>query len=1274
MGSFMAVFAHADSWDVALMALGLLGAIGEGMSLPVVRLLLYTRIANDVGQGPDPVHNLTSKINATLAIKISKLDLDQNARDVLFLALASWIMAFLEGYCWARTAERQASRMRARYLRAVLRQDIEYLDLKAGSGSEVITGVSNDTLVVQDVLSEKVPSFLMNATTFLGSCAMAFALVWRLALVSLPSVPLLLVPGFMYSRVLSGLARRIREQYTRPGAIAEQAVSSVRTVYAFASERSTMARFSAALQESTRLGIRQGLAKGVALGSSAISFVVVAFNLWYGSRLVMYHGYQGGTVFVVAITITIGGQALGSSLSNVKYFMEASAAAERILEVIRRVPKIDSMSSAGEEIANVAGEVEFKNVHFCYPSRPESPVLVNFSLLVPAGHTVALVGSSGSGKSTVIALLERFYDPSSGVVSLDGLDIRRLQLKWLRAQIGLVSQEPTLFAMSIRENILFGKEDATTEEVIAAAKAANAHNFISQLPQGYETQVAERGIQMSGGQKQRIAIARAILRSPKILLLDEATSALDTKSECVVQQALDTTSVGRTTIVIAHRLSTIRHSDMIVVLQSGEVKEMGSHDELIIDGNGLYSSLVRLQLTKDNGEVDEVEETSITSSAADEQPRAGDMTGRLSVTTRSSCSLSTDDAIKNSTNNKKPSKLFVPSFRRLLMMNATEWKHALLGIFCAAMFGAIQPMFAYVLGTMFSVYFMTDYDEIKEKTRICALIFVFLAVMLFFLNVGQHYSFGIMGEYLTGRIREKMLAKILTFEIGWFDHDEHSTGAICSRLAKDANVVRSLVGDRMSLLIQTVSAMLISYTMGLVIAWHLALVILVVQPLVIACFYARRVLLKSMSRKSKQALSESSKLAVEVVSNLRTITAFSSQDHIQRQFDQSQDHARKECIQQSWFAGLGLGTSVCLLACSWVLAYWYGGKLVIDRQITAKALFQTFCILSSTGRAIADAGSIATDLAKGDDAIASVFAILDRESKIDPDNPEGYKPETLSGEVEIREVDFAYPSRPDVVVYSGLSLNLQPCKSIALVGQSGSGKSTIISLIERFYDPLSGVVKVDGRDIKTYNLQAGADLYRLHWVRPHPLRPCLQALRRHIGLVSQEPILFAGTIRENIMYGTETTSEAEIENAARSANAHDFISNLKDGYGTWCGDQGSQLSGGQKQRIAIARAILKNPAILLLDEATSALDSQSEKVVQEALDKVMIGRTSLVVAHRLSTIQGCDMIAVLEKGTIVEKGTHASLMAKGPSGTYFGLVHCNKDATGSDIMCPNTSC
>ncbi|EPS59910.1 hypothetical protein M569_14895, partial [Genlisea aurea] len=451
--------------------------------------------------------------------------------------------------------------------------------------------------------------------------------------------------------------------------------------------------------------------------------------------------------------------------------------------------------------------------------------------------------------------------------------------------------------------------------------------------------------------------------------------------------------------------------------------------------------------------------------------------------------------------------------------------------------------------------------------------------------------------------------------------------------------VRSLVGDRMCLLVQASTTVIVASAMGLVIAWRLALVMIVVQPLIISCFYIRRVTLKSMSKKGLKAQEQSSKLAAEAVSNLRTVTAFSSQSRILEMLAAAQRGPMKENVRQSWFAGVILGFSQSLMACTWALDFWYGGKLLTKGYITAEALFQTFMILVSTGRVISDAGAMTNDLNKGADAVGSIFAILDRVSMIDPEDGDGYRVEKLRGSVELRDVDFAYPMRPGVLVFKGFCLEIAAGKSTALVGQSGSGKSTIIGLIERFYDPLSGSVKIDGRDIRSYHLRS---------------------LRKHIGLVSQEPTLFAGTVRENIAYGSSDSAvdESEIVAAAKAANAHDFITGLKSGYDTFCGNRGAQLSGGQKQRIAIARAILKNPAILLLDEATSALDTQSEKIVQEALERVMVGRTSVVVAHRLSTIQNCDAIAVLSEGKVVEMGTHSSLLANAGnnSGVYYSLV------------------
>ncbi|KAE9466538.1 hypothetical protein C3L33_01555, partial [Rhododendron williamsianum] len=649
---------------------------------------------------------------------------------------------------------------------------------------------------------------------------------------------------------------------------------------------------------------------------------------------------------------------------------------------------------------------------------------------------------------------------------------------------------------------------------------------------------------MSGGQKQRIAIARAIIKAPRILLLDEATSALDSESERVVQEALDNAAVGRTTVIIAHRLSTIRNANVIAVVQNGQVMETGSHDELVYDDNGLSANAAAQSQRLDN-----------------------------------SSKVGLDQVFP------------VPSFRRLLAMNLPEWRQAVMGCIGAVLFGAIQPLYAFAMGS--------------------------------------HYNFAYMGEHLTKRIRERMLSKIMTFEV---------VGLIGMRIL----VVLFALGSLKMPMCNHSLHHGPDHRMEARISHDSS------STLVVVCFYLKRVLLKNMSKKALKAQDESSKLAAEAVSNLRSVTAFTAQARVLQMLEKAQEGPRHESIRQSWFAGIGLGTSQCLMACTWALDFWYGGKLITKGYIASKALFETFMILNSTGRVIADAGTMTNDLAKGSDAVRSVFAVLDRVTCIEPDL-EGYKPDKITGHVELRDIQFAYPARPDVMVFNRFSINIEAGRSTALVGQSGSGKSTIIGLIERFYDPLNGMVKIDGRNIKSYHLRS---------------------LRNHIALVSQEPTLFAGSIRDNITYGaSDKIDEAEVIEVAKAANAHEFIACLKDGYNTWCGDRGLQLSGGQKQRIAIARAILKNPAILLLDEATSALDSQSEKVVQDALERVMVGRTSVVVAHRLSTIQDCDMIAVLDKGNVVETGTHSSLLGKGPAGVYFSLVSLQRrpDALNSQF-------
>lgn len=494
-----------------------------------------------------------------------------------------------------------------------------------------------------------------------------------------------------------------------------------------------------------------------------------------------------------------------SALPNISFIGDALSAANRIFEMIDRTPMINSEVQKGKTLPFVRGDIEFVGVEFSYPSRPDNPVLQGFNLKVQAGTTVGLVGGSGSGKSTVVSLLERFYDPIGGHILLDGWKLKKLQLKWLRSQMGLVSQEPILFATSIKENILFGKEGATMDGIINAAKAANAHDFIMKLTDGYDTQAGQLGAQLSGGQKQRIAIARALIRDPKILLLDEATSALDTESERTVQEALDKASVGRTTIVVAHRLSTIRNANLIAVLRFGKVVESGSHNELIGKGEaGVYSKMVQLQLTNPEPE------------ASDRTPRPSPRPTPSQSTLRStnigsfspiyspvfSISLASFDDLSYDDDDINDHHRSGSLQWQLLKMSAPDWKRTLVGCLAAVGNGSIQPIHAYCLGTVVSIYFLDDGSSIKSRTKPYCFIFLGLSILSFIANVTQHYNFAIIGERLTKRVRERILDKVLTFEVGWFDRDENKSAAVCSRLATEATMIRSLVADRTSLFVQ----------------------------------------------------------------------------------------------------------------------------------------------------------------------------------------------------------------------------------------------------------------------------------------------------------------------------------------------------------------------------------------------------------------------------------------------------------------------------------------
>ncbi|XP_050218583.1 putative ABC transporter B family member 8 [Mercurialis annua] len=1218
--SIAIIFRYADWFDILLMLMGTIGAIGDGMSTNIL-LVFASRIMNSLGYG----NNKNQHSQANFMVEVEKCSLY-----FVYLGLAVMVVAFMEGYCWSKTSERQVLKIRYKYLEAVLRQEVGFFDSQEATTSEIINSISNDTSLLQELLSEKVPIFLMHATVFISGLSFATYLSWRLALVAFPTLLLLIIPGMIYGKYLIFLSKNTHKEYSKANSIIEQALSSIKTVYSFTAEKNIVEKYSEILEKTSILGIRQGIGKGLAVGSTGLSFAIWAFLAWYGSHLVMYKGESGGRIYAAGISFILGGLSLGMALPDLKYFTEASVAAARIFNRIDRVPEIDGEDSKGLELDKLRGEIEFQHVRFTYPTRSDSIILKDFNLKVEAGQTVALVGASGSGKSTAIALLQRFYDVNGGFVKMDGVDIRRLKLKWIRGKMGLVSQEHALFGTSIKENIMFGKVDATVDEVTAASVAANAHNFIRQLPDGYETRVGERGALLSGGQKQRIAIARAIIKNPAILLLDEATSALDSESEKLVQNALDQASIGRTTLVVAHKLSTIRNADLIAVVNNGCIIEIGSHNDLINRKNGHYANLAKLQrqFSSDDYEQNpEVRVSSVGRSSA----------GRVS-TGRSSPAIFGTPIFLPVSDIPKPVSHPPPSFSRLLALNSPEWKQGLIGSLSAIIFGAVQPVYALTIGGMIAAFFAPTHEEMKARIRTYSLIFCSLSLVSILVNLIQHYNFAYMGERLTKRIRLRMVEKILSFETAWFDEEQNSSGSLCSRLSNEASMVKSLVADRVCLLVQTTSAVTIAMIMGLVVAWKLALVMIAVQPLAILCFYTRKVLLSSITTNFVKAQNQSTQIAAEAVNNHRIVTSFGSIQKVLQLFDEAQEGPRKEARKRSWLAGFGMGSAQCITFMSWALDFWFGGILVQKNEISAGDVFKTFFILVSTGKVIAEAGSMTSDLAKGSAAVASVFQILDRQSLIPSsshakDEANGTKLEKLTGRIEMKNVDFAYPTRPETLILRQFCLEVKAGTSIGLVGKSGCGKSTVIGLIQRFYDVDRGSVKVDGVDMREVDLQ---------WYR------------RHTALVSQEPVLYSGTIRDNILFGKLDASENELVEAARAANAHEFISSLKEGYETECGERGVQLSGGQKQRIAIARAIIRNPTILLLDEATSALDVQSEQVVQEALDRTMIGRTTIVVAHRLNTIKKLDSIAFVADGKVVERGTYGQL--KNNRGAFFNLA------------------
>eukprot|EP00267_Zea_mays_P034596 XP_008669709.1 ABC transporter B family member 19 [Zea mays] len=1240
--SLAGLFKYSAPLDVVLLVLGCVGAMVNGGSLPWYSYLFG---------------NFINKVVNTDKSQMMK-DVKQISFYMLFLAAAVVVGAYLEIMCWRMIGERSALRMRREYLKAVLRQEVGFFDTEVSTG-EVMQSISSDVAQIQDVMGDKMAGFVHHVFTFIFGYAVGFSKSWKIALAVFAATPVMMSCGLAYKAIYGGLTAKDEASYKRAGSVAQQAISSVRTVLSFVMEDRLADRYAERLDRAAPIGIKMGFAKGAGMGVIyLVTYSQWALALWLGSRLVARGDIKGGDAIACFFGVMVGGRGLALSLSYYAQFAQGRAAAGRVFEIVDRVPDIDAYGGGGRSLSSVRGRIEFKDVEFAYPSRPEAMVLYNLNLTIPAGKMLALVGVSGGGKSTMFALLERFYDPTRGTITLDGQDLSSLNLRWLRSQMGLVGQEPVLFATSIIENVMMGKEDATRQEAIAACAKANAHTFVLGLPDGYDTQVGDRGTQLSGGQKQRIALARAIIRDPRVLLLDEPTSALDAESEAVVQQSIERLSAGRTVVVIAHRLATVRNADTIAVLDRGAVVESGRHDDLLARG-GPYAALVKLAsdsgrssgdagrkspaapagaATAYNSFTDDSAVYDDMSSLSMSKPRYGG--GARRTYPRGEAE---EDGVGKTKDDASNSKVSVSEIWKL---QRREGPLLVLGFLMGINAGAVFSVFPLLLGQAVEVYFDSDTSKMKRQVGALATAVVGLGVACILAMTGQQGLCGWAGARLTMRVRDRLFRAILRQEPAWFDEEDNAMGVLVTRLARDAVAFRSMFGDRYAVLLMAVGSAGVGLGICFALDWRLTLVAMGCTPLTLGASYLN-LLINVGPRADDGAYARASSIAAGAVSNVRTVAALCAQGNIVGAFNRALDGPASKARRRSQVMGVILGLSQGAMYGAYTATLW-AGALFIKRDLSKFGdVSKIFLILVLSSFSVGQLAGLAPDTSGAPVAIAGILSILKRRPAISDEDGSGSgkrRRMIKDGrpiEVELKRVVFAYPSRPDVTVLNEFSVRVKAGSTVAVVGASGSGKSTVVWLVQRFYDPAGGKVMVGGIDVRELDLK---------W------------LRGECALVSQEPALFSGSIRENIGFGNPKASWAEIEEAAKEANIHKFIAGLPQGYDTQVGESGVQLSGGQKQRIAIARAIVKQSRILLLDEASSALDLESEKHVQEALRKVSRRATTIVVAHRLSTVREADRIAVVAGGRVVEFGGHQELLATHRDGLYAAMVKAEVEA------------
>ncbi|KAE9553369.1 hypothetical protein FO519_003432 [Halicephalobus sp. NKZ332] len=1060
------LFAYSEKLDYILIFIGTAAAVIHGAGFPLLSIFLggmttiFLRAQNSAWVLGRPANN-------TDVPPISREEFNEGVAlyslYYLILGIAMFITSYAQIACWESVAERMVHKLRNNYLLSTLRQEISWFDTK--QTGNLTSRLTDDLERVREGLGDKLSLFIQMISAFLAGFIVGFIYNWQMSLVMLCFTPLLAFTNAWMGKMMAQRTMMEQTKYAVAGAIAEESFSSMRTIHSLNAQNQEINRYEEALEDGRKTGIIKYMYMALGYGAAHITmYVSYAVAFFFGSRLVIWDpSFDRGSVFTVFFSVMTGSTALGGALPHLTSIAMAKGAARTVLSVINNDPRIDPYSQDGMVLSKVKGSIEVNDVHFRYPLRKDAKILNGISFTAKPGEKIALVGSSGCGKSTIINLLLRFYDPECGNIKLDGHDLRELNVKALRDAIGIVSQEPILFDGTLEENVLLGNEFGSREDVIRCLKMANAYDFITKLPDGLYTRVGERGVQLSGGQKQRIAIARALIKNPKVLLLDEATSALDTESERIVQEALDKAQEGRTTIIVAHRLATIRDVEQIHVFRNGEIVESGNHQQLM-DARGIFYSMVeaqQIQTVEDESMTKIQEEDSVGEDDEDEIIQVGESASfagssaqKSSLVFRKSASggiknrrKTTETSIISAISDAKDIKQMQEEIEqnaikptpilKIFEMNRGTFHFLFIGLIGCCASGLVIPIFALIYSQIFEVF-----GEPLAQMSSDAIFWSFMFVILGIMSAGGFFvsanCLGRCGEALTKKLRLNAFTNLMRQDVGFYDDQRHNTGKLCTRFATDAPNVR-YVFTRLPVVISSIVTLLGSVVIGFIYGWQLALILLAIIPLILASGYFEMQMSFGKAMRDTESLEGAGKIASEAVENIRTVQGLNKQLIFHEKYIQHLQDPFKQNMKQAHIYGGVFAFSQSVMFFMYAISFYLGSIFVNDGSMDPVAVYKVFFAMAFCGQSVGQISSFIPDVVKSRLAASLIFHMIEYPTLIDNLSTWGLQA-NLQGNIKFKGVYFAYPTRSKTRVLNGLDFEVKAGQTVALVGFSGCGK------------------------------------------------------------------------------------------------------------------------------------------------------------------------------------------------------------------------------------------